>query len=146
MITDNASNNLAAFDNIILPGFEEYFDEFEDNESDVERSGEEGDEDTVAVDGGYHLQTSEADDGVYQTTFNEADEDEFLRLPCFSHYLQLVVNDGIKACSAASSSLKKVAGLAKLAHTSTIFAEQLEKVILLSQRPIAPDGTVNFKR
>ncbi|CAF5128035.1 unnamed protein product, partial [Rotaria sp. Silwood1] len=33
LITDNASNNLAAFDDIVLPGFEDYFDEIIDDES-----------------------------------------------------------------------------------------------------------------
>jgi hypothetical protein len=126
LITDNASNNLAAFDDIVLPGFEDYFNELEGDESDIEQSNEEeGDRDIL--DGKKHLHMSEIDDSIYQTTLNAATEDEFLRLPCFSHCLQLVVNDGIKACSIASSSLKKVAGLAKLAHTSTVFAEQLEK-------------------
>ena len=121
LTTDNASNNLAAFDDIVLPGFEEYFEEFHDNESVVEGS-EDGDNNK-------HLQRSEVDDSVYQITLNALSEDEFLRLPCFSHCLQLVVNDGIKACcGVGSSSLKKVADLAKLAHTRTLFAERLEKV------------------
>lgn len=119
LITDNASINLAAFDDIILPVFEDYFEEFEDDVSAVEGEGEEdneeNDEGTAEVDGSKHLHTG------------EVDEDEFLRLPCFCHCLQLVVNDGIKACGAVYSSLKRVADLAKLAHTSTIFAERLEK-------------------
>lgn len=36
LVTDNASNNLAAFDDIILPGFEDYFDELENDQSDAE--------------------------------------------------------------------------------------------------------------
>jgi hypothetical protein len=126
LITDNASNNLAAFDDIVLPGFEDYFNELEGDESEIEQDNEE-EADSDILDGKKHLHMSEIDDSIYQTTLNAATEDEFLRLPCFSHCLQLVVNDGIKACSIASSSLKKVAGLAKLAHTSTVFAEQLEK-------------------
>ncbi|CAF4342164.1 unnamed protein product, partial [Rotaria magnacalcarata] len=47
--------------------------------------------------------------------------------PYFTHCLQLVVNDGIKANAAAVSSLQKVARLAKLAHSSTAFSERLEK-------------------
>ncbi|CAF3342438.1 unnamed protein product, partial [Rotaria socialis] len=53
------------------------------------------------------LQTHEADDSIYQTT--------------------LVVNDGIKASAAAVSSLQKVASLAKLYHSSTVFSERLEE-------------------
>ena len=45
LITNNANNNLAAFDDVVLPDFEKYFDELEDNESDVERSDEENKED-----------------------------------------------------------------------------------------------------
>ncbi|CAF4639810.1 unnamed protein product, partial [Rotaria magnacalcarata] len=73
------------------------------------------------------LQTHEADDSIYQTTLDSATEEEFLRLPCFCHCLQLVVNDGIKASAAAASSLQKVASLAKLSHSSTVFSERLEK-------------------
>ncbi|CAF5188325.1 unnamed protein product, partial [Rotaria magnacalcarata] len=73
------------------------------------------------------LQTHEADDSIYQTTLDSATEEEFLRLPCFCHCLQLVVNDGIKASAAAASSFQKVASLAKLSHSSTVFSERLEK-------------------
>lgn len=122
LITDNASNNLAAFDDIILPGFEDYFDDMIDDQS----GSDEEDDDYTSGDN-KQLQTHEVDDTVYKSTLNPTAEEEFLRLPCFSHCLQLVVNDGIKAGGVALSSLKKVASLAKLAHTSTIFAEQLEK-------------------
>ena len=113
LVTDNASNNLAAFDNIVLPGFEEYFDELEYTESDDEHSDKD-DEDADDGKKHLHLQTNEIDDGVYQITLNAVDQDEFLRLPCFSHCLQLVVTDGIKACSAASSSLKKSCRLGEI--------------------------------
>jgi hypothetical protein len=39
-----------------------------------------------------------------------------------------VVNDGIKASAQALSCLKKVASLAKFAHTSTLFSERLQQV------------------
>ena len=44
------------------------------------------------------------------------------------HVSFIVVNDGIKSCAVASSSLEKVANLAKLAHCSIQFAERLSKV------------------
>jgi hypothetical protein len=125
LITDNASNNLAAFDNIILPGFEDYFNETLDDESESDSNDELIDDDIHIED--KQLQVHEVDDSVYEATLNPTFEEEFLRLPCFAHCLQLVVNDGIKASAAASSSLQKVAKLAKLAHTSTLFAEQLAK-------------------
>ena len=127
LITDNASNNLAAFNDIILPGFEDYFNEMIDDESEIVRSDEDVEENEDYVGGELNqLLTPDVDDTIYQTTLNVTGE-EFLRLPCFAHCLQLVVNDGIKSCNAAVSSLMKVASLAKLAHTSTVFAEQLEK-------------------
>jgi hypothetical protein len=131
LITDNASNNLAAFDDIILPGFEHYFNEIVDDEyeSESESESDSNDEfidDYVCVED-KQLHVHEVDDTVYQTTLNPISEEEFLRLPCFAHCLQLVVNDGIKASGAALKSLQKVASLAKFAHTSTLFAEQLEK-------------------
>ncbi|CAM4873448.1 unnamed protein product [Rotaria socialis] len=133
LITDNASNNLAAFDNIILPGFDDYFDGIIDDssESESESKSKSNDKETddyaPAVSEEKQLQTHEADDSIYQTTLDSATEEEFLRLPCFCHCLQLVANDGIKAIAAAVSSLQKVASLAKLSHSSTVFSEQLEK-------------------
>jgi uncharacterized protein YaaR (DUF327 family) len=125
LITDNASNNLAAFDDIVLPGFEDYFNEIIDDESESESNDESLD--NYAPDEEKQLQTHEVDDSIYRTTLNPTAEEEFLRLPCFGHCLQLVVNDGIKSSGPALSSLKKVASLAKFVHTSTVFAEQLEK-------------------
>ena len=61
LITDNASNNLAAFDNLVLAGFEEYFDE-------------------ISVE-------QEVSDSIYHTTLNPTSDDEFVRLPCFCHCL-----------------------------------------------------------
>lgn len=125
LITDNASNNLAAFDNLILPGFEEYFDEISDDRCESNSDDESSDDDSF--DQAKELRAQEVSDSIYHTTLNPTSEDEFLRLPCFCHCLQLVVNDGIKAGGPALSSLKKVVNLAKFAHTSTLFAEQLEK-------------------
>jgi hypothetical protein len=126
LITDNVSNNRAAFDDIVLPGFEDYFNEILNNEAESESNDESLD--NYTLDEEKQLQTHEVDDTVYQTTLNSTTEEEFLRLRCFGHCLQLVVNDGIKANGPALSSLKKVASLAKFAHTSTVFAERLEKI------------------
>lgn len=68
----------------------------------------------------------QTDDSIYQDTFaDSATEEEYLRLPCFVHCLQLIVNDGINANTAAVSSIEKVASLVKLLHTSTAVSEQL---------------------
>jgi len=125
LITDNASNNLAAFDNIILLGFEDYFDDILDNKSESDSNDESPDNYSHANE--KQLESREVSDTIYQATLNLTTEDEYLRLPCFCHCLQLVVNDGIKASGSALLSLKKVANLAKFAHTSTVFTEQLEK-------------------
>ncbi|CAF4565746.1 unnamed protein product, partial [Rotaria magnacalcarata] len=81
-------NNLAAFNNIILPGFEDYFNEItEDDESGSESNDEESDD--CGANGNKRLEANEVDDSVYQTTLNAPAEEEFMRLPCFSHSLQL---------------------------------------------------------
>ncbi|CAF4657768.1 unnamed protein product, partial [Rotaria magnacalcarata] len=98
-----------------------------ESESESKSNDKETDDYAPAVGEEKQLQTHEADDSIYQTTLDSATEEEFLRLPCFCHCLQLVVNDGIKASAAAASSFQKVASLAKLSHSSTVFSERLEK-------------------
>ncbi|CAF3145510.1 unnamed protein product [Rotaria socialis] len=125
LITGNTNNNLAAFDNIVLPGFEDDFDVTTGDQSESDSNDELSDEN--AGGNAQQLHACEVDDSVYQATLKPTTEEEFLRLPCFCHSLQLVVNDGIKSSGQALSCLKKVASLAKFAHTSTLFAERLEK-------------------
>ena len=64
LITDNASNNLAAVDNLVLRGFEEYLDDDSFGQTN-------------------ELRTQEVNDSIYHSTLNPPSEDEFLRLPCF---------------------------------------------------------------
>ncbi|CAF0795955.1 unnamed protein product [Rotaria sp. Silwood1] len=45
---------------------------------------------------------------------NMNDQEERLRIPCFSHTLQLTVGDGLKECENAKPALAKVAAIAKL--------------------------------
>ncbi|CAM4949291.1 unnamed protein product [Rotaria socialis] len=104
-----------------------YFDDSSESESESKSNDKETDDYAPAVGEEKQLQTHEADDSIYQTTLGSVTEEEFLRLPCFCHCLQLVVNDGIKASAAAVSSLQKVASLAKLSHSSTVFSERLEE-------------------
>ena len=64
----------------------------------------------------------QTNDSIYHNTLiHSGTGEEHLRLPCFGHCLQLVVNDGIKTGATAVFSLQKVANLAKLAHTSSFF-------------------------
>ncbi|CAF2045875.1 unnamed protein product [Rotaria magnacalcarata] len=51
-----------------------------------------------------------------------------LRIPCFAHTIQLVVNDGLKQISSIESALVKVSKIAKLSHTSISFAEKSEHI------------------
>ncbi|CAF4578806.1 unnamed protein product, partial [Rotaria magnacalcarata] len=108
ILRQESSSWVAAFNNIILPEFENYFNKItKDDESGSESNDEESDD--CGSDGNKRLQANEVDDSAYQTSLNSPAEEEFMRLPCFSHSLQLVVNDGIKASGTALSCLKKVA-------------------------------------
>jgi hypothetical protein len=89
VVTDNASNNLKAFDQLVIPGFEVYF-EPEDDEAD----------------------STDEDEHVEQNHVN--DQEKRLLMPCFSHTLQLTVADGLKECENAKLALAKVAAIAKL--------------------------------
>ncbi len=95
IVTDNASNNLKAFDELIIPRFEVYF-EPEDDEDEHDDESDEAESEEKCEE--YHVN----------------DQDERLRLPCFSHTLHLTVGDGLKDCEIAKSALAKVAKIAKL--------------------------------
>jgi hypothetical protein len=147
LITDNASNNLAAFDHVVLPGFDEYFDGMVDEIDETEKS-EHSDEYDYDDDDKLHendrLEKTTAEDSVWQATLTPLADQEFLRLPCFAHSLQLVVNDGIKASGAALSALRKVALLAKFAHKSVPFAEKLEKAQVTIPRAVQTRWNTQF--
>ena len=99
IVTDNASNNLKAFDQLVILGFEVYF-EPEDGEDEDE---DEHDDETDAA---------QYEENGEQNHVN--DQEERLRMPCFSHTLQLTVGDGLKECETAKPALAKVAAIAKL--------------------------------
>ena len=129
LITDNASNNQAAFDGLLLPGFEEYFDEALDESREQENSDPSDDDgESNESSGTSKLEKIVAEDSLWQAPLPPLLEQESLRLPCFAHSLQLVVNDGIRASTVAASALRKVALLVKFAYKSVLFAERLEKV------------------
>jgi len=118
LITDNASNNLSAFGELVIPGFESYFMTEDDTE--------ESDDDINEI-----LNISEGhrpDDDEVQ---NESDKrEELLRLPCFVHTLQLVVTDGLRESGCTRSAMAKVAEIAKLSHKSIPVAEKLQELKL----------------
>ncbi|CAF4557278.1 unnamed protein product, partial [Didymodactylos carnosus] len=91
IVTDKASNNLKAFEQLVIPGFEVYF-EAEDDDDETDAADCEGNDE--------------------QNHMN--DEEERLRMPCFCHTLQLTVGDGLKECDNAKPALAKVAAIAKL--------------------------------
>lgn len=129
LVTDNASNNIAAFDSIVLPGFEDYFDEADFFKSESESDSAEEDEEKDAFPIINRFQINDVDDIAFRNMVIEylPSDEEYLRIPCFAHCLQLVVKDGINASDALSLPLKKVASLAKMAHSSTVFADHLGK-------------------
>ncbi|CAF1518568.1 unnamed protein product [Rotaria magnacalcarata] len=99
LITDNASNNLSAFGELVIPGFESYFI----TEDDIAES----DNDEVE---------------------NELDKrEELIRLPSFIHTLQLVVKDGLDGSGCTRSAMAKVTEIAKLSHKSIPVAEKLQE-------------------
>ncbi|CAF1511795.1 unnamed protein product [Adineta ricciae] len=132
LVTDNASNNIKAYENLIIPGFESYFEtEDDDNDeggSDIDLDGfldEEANEPDIPVD---MKKDSNMIELIKNSFDNVTSSNELLRIPCFAHSIQLVVNDGLKQTSSIQSVLTKVAKIAKLSHSSTIFAEKLEQI------------------
>jgi len=85
---------LKAFEQLVIPGFEAYF-EPEDDEDE-------------------HDETDEADYEGNDEQNHVNDEEEHLRMPSFCHTLQLTVGDGLKECENAKPALAKVAAIAKL--------------------------------
>jgi hypothetical protein len=94
IVTDNASNNLKAFEELVIPGFAVYFEPEDDDD--------EGDDEADEVNNEASDEQSDMDN-----------PDERLRIPCFSHTLQLTVGDGLKDCEVAKTALSKVAAIAK---------------------------------
>ena len=100
LVTDNASNNIKAYEGLILPGFESYF---ETEDDDIDEGGSDVDLDSIFDDEAYEptsqLAVNENSDMIelIKSSFdNVASSNQSLRIPCFAHSLQLVVNDGLK--------------------------------------------------
>ena len=112
LTTDNPANNFKAFQNLILPYFEHYFDD--ENDGDETTSDNNNDINVI--------------ESIKQSFDNVVANRDFLRIPCFVHTLQLVVNNELKKASTIQSVLLKTSKIAKLSHTSIIFAEKLERI------------------
>ena len=124
-MTDNAANNINAFQHMIIPGFEQYF--VFDDASDEALS----DEYEYPSDLSSTMSSSSSVDGtsedLVQESFNRLlQNNEVFRIPCFAHTLQLIVQDGLKEAKSIVCALEKVSAIAKLAHTSSKFSEKLE--------------------
>jgi hypothetical protein len=134
IITDNASNNIKAFENLIIPGFESYFSDCDEDYNDI-NSSDIDDNDLDQSGDNFHNNTATSISMSTQETLNIL-KDSFdnlaskseLRLPCFAHTLQLVVQDGLREAVCIKQTITKVSKIAKLAHSSTIFAEKLETI------------------
>ena len=50
-----------------------------------------------------------------------------LRLPCFTHTLQLVVSDGFKESKCTKAAMTKVSSIARCVHKSTAMTERLDQ-------------------
>ena len=112
LMIENAANNFKAFQNLILPHFKHYFDD-------------ENDGDEITRDNNNDINVIES---IKQSFNNVAANSDFLRISCFVHTLQLVVNDELKQASTIQSVLLEPSKIAKLSHTSIIFAEKLERI------------------
>ncbi|CAF1155514.1 unnamed protein product, partial [Didymodactylos carnosus] len=112
---------------ILLPGFESYFENDECNNEDNSLSQDNNDdcEETCNDDSNDHFELVPLADDIIKCVSENL---ELLRLPCFAHRLQLVINDGVKHASNATAALTKVAKIAKCRHSSVLFAEELEKL------------------
>lgn len=122
LITDSCSNNIAAFGTLIIPGFESYFQNENDDDDDLHFDWN-GDEEQTDAD-----VSTEMESVFNQFIESIVFENESFRLPCYAHTVQLVVNDGLKGVTNMKSTLEKISKIAKLSHSSTIIAERFEKI------------------
>ncbi|CAF4321702.1 unnamed protein product, partial [Rotaria magnacalcarata] len=87
---------------ILLPGFESYFenDVYDNEEYDLTQHENDDCEEISDDNSGDQFQLVPFDEEIIQCVSENL---ELLRLPCFAHTLQLVVNDGIKHAANATA-------------------------------------------
>lgn len=125
MITDSCSSNIAAFRNLVISGFELYFQ----HDDDEDLSDWDSDEEQSDINTGIENNVSiEIDNALGHLVSSIMVDDESFRLPCYAHTLQLVIKDGLTGATSVQSTLEKVSKIAKLSHSSIIVAERLEKI------------------
>ncbi|CAF1525311.1 unnamed protein product, partial [Adineta ricciae] len=137
LVTDNAANNISAFQDIIIPGFEQYFiqdeneytsdenDDIQANDGDISDEYEYPPEQLSTTTSSPNTDLT-SEDLIQESLKRLMENNEAFRIPCFAHTIQLVVKDGLKQCQSIIYALEKVSAIAKLAHTSTKFAERLD--------------------
>ncbi|CAF1279790.1 unnamed protein product [Adineta ricciae] len=126
LITDSSSNNIAAFNGLIIPGLESYFqDDDNDFYSNCFIDSEPFEPDDNPID---EQMSTEVEDVVKRFLDSIVVENESFRLPCYSHTIQLVVKDGLKSSDCVQASLEKVSKIAKLSHSSTLVAGRFENI------------------
>ncbi|CAF2100505.1 unnamed protein product [Rotaria magnacalcarata] len=149
LVTDSSANNIHAFKDLVIPGFEHYFDKNDNDNMSDEDSDANSNDGTVSDE--YEYLPNFCSTTPYSTTDTDAltqefliqdsfrsllDHNEVFRIPCFAHTIQLVVSDGLKETKSVLSSLEKVSAIAKLSHTSTKFAEKLDAMNLSIPRAV----------
>jgi hypothetical protein len=105
LITDSCPNNIAAFSGLIIPGFESYFQD-DDNElySDLNSDGEQTESDDITNENNILVDVQNVLKRFLDSIITD---DESFRLPCYAHTLQLTVKDGLKGSTGIQSSLEK---------------------------------------
>ncbi|CAF1126829.1 unnamed protein product [Rotaria sordida] len=150
LVTDNGSNNINAFKDLVIPGFEQYFTEDDNDDSNDEDSGVNLNDGTVSDEYEYEYppnicSTTTNDFTTAELTQEDLVKDSFrsllennevFRIPCFAHTIQLIVKDGLKETQSILSSLEKVSTIAKLSHKNTKFAEKLEMMKISIPRAV----------
>ena len=127
LITDSCSNNIAAFGTLVIPGFESYFRNDDEDDEPYCSSDSDGEQSTIdSLD--ENSVSIETDDVLNQFVDSIVIANESFRLPCYAHTLQLVVKDGMKGLTGPNSALEKISKIAKLSHSSTLIAERFEKI------------------
>ncbi len=99
LIKNSCSNNIAAFNNLVIAGFESYFQN-DDNDDELYC--------------GY-------DSGGEQSTTDDASDEN-------SVSVQLIVKNDMKGLTGTQSALETISKIAKLSHSSTIIEERFEKI------------------
>ncbi|CAF4060073.1 unnamed protein product [Rotaria sp. Silwood2] len=135
IVTDNASHNIKAFENLIIPGFESYFfDDDNDNDTndDLSENHDNGSDmsgddcyDNPATSNSMPMQDTL---NIIKDSFDNLSSKSELRIPCFAHTLQLVIKNGLEEAICIKQAIYKVSKIAKLAHSSTTFADKLETI------------------